>query len=182
MQFKSNRNSNLCKPFSLHELLQQLDKLTGTATGPDEIHNAMLQHLPFYAKKKLLEAYNEIGKNGIFPEICRMSTLIPIPKPGKCPNTADNLRPICLSSCVLKLFERMVNKRLMKHIETNKILESQHGFCKTTNDVITAIDNFGRNAISRQPHAEIIFLDLSKAYDRTWRRLILQKLANRKNY
>lgn len=179
IKFENNRNSKLCKPYSMNELMQQLDKLTGTSPGPDDIHNAMLQRLPFYIKKKLLEAYNELWKNRTFPEAWRKSILIPIPKPGKCPNTADNLRPICLSSCVLKLFERMVNKRLMNHLETNGIFEkSQYGFRKgrQTTDVITEIDNFGRDAIRNKKQAEIIFLDLSKAYDRTWRRLILKRL------
>lgn len=180
IKFKKQRNSEMDKDFSMSEMIFQIDKLTGTSPGPDEIHNAMLKQLPFYAKRKLLEAYNEIWKTGRFPELWRSSILVPIPKQGKCPNTPDNLRPICLSSCVLKLFERMVNRRLMHFLEKNKILgKEQFGFRKghQTNDVITHIDNYARNAISEKKHSEIIFLDLQKAYDRTWRRLILKKLA-----
>lgn len=71
----------------------------------------------------------------------------------------------------------------MNHLETNGTFgKSQHGFRKghQTIDVISQIDNFGKDAIANKKHAEIIFLDLTKAYDRTWRRLILQKLAKAK--
>lgn len=74
----------------------------------------------------------------------------------------------------------MVNKRLMNHLESNGSLgKTQYGFRKghQTTNVVTEIDNFGRTATTNKKHAEIIFLDLTKAYDRTWRRLILQKLA-----
>lgn len=86
----------------MNELLLQIDRLTGTSPGPDEIHNSMIKHLPYYIKRKLLAAYNDLWKNHTFPETWRKSILVPIPKPGKCPNTLDNLRPICLSSCILK--------------------------------------------------------------------------------
>lgn len=166
--------------FSMNEIIFQIDKLTGSSPGPDGIHNSMLKQLPFYVKRKLLEAYNTIWKNGNFPELWRTSILVPIPKPGKCPNTPNNLRPICLSSCVLKLFERMVNRRLMRYLEKNNTLgKVQFGFRRghQTNDVISHIDNYARKAINDKKHAEIIFLDLQKAYDRTWRRLILKRLA-----
>lgn len=180
IKFKKHCNPKMNKEFSVSELLFQLDRLTGTSPGPDEIHNLMIKHLPYYIKIKLLEAYNNVWKNGSFPEIWRESILVPIPKPGKCPNTPDNLRPICLSSCILKLFERMVNRRLMNYLEETQTLgKDQFGFRKghQTKDVITYIHNFGRKAIHEKKQAEIIFLDLQKAYDRTWRRLILKRLA-----
>lgn len=67
--------------FSMSEMIFQIDKLTGSSPGPDGIHNSMLKQLPFYVKRKLLEAYNTIWKNGNFPELWRTSILVPIPKP-----------------------------------------------------------------------------------------------------
>lgn len=74
----------------------------------------------------------------------------------------------------------MVNRRLMRCLEKNNTLgKVQFGFRRghQTNDVISHIDNYARKAINDKKHAEIIFLDLQKAYDRTWRRLILKRLA-----
>ena len=67
--FPKVRDAAYLSDFSMDELLYQLDKLTGTSPGPDNVHNSMLQHLPFYVKKKLLEAFNSIWAGGDFPDI-----------------------------------------------------------------------------------------------------------------
>lgn len=179
--FPKVREAAYLSDFSMNELLYQLDKLTGTSPGPDNVHNSMLQHLPFYVKKKLLDAFNLIWAGDDFPDIWRETLLIPIAKPGKNPNDPDNLRPIHLSSCVLKLFERMVNRRLVDELEERNIFgQHQAAFrCgRSTLDVLASIENFGKAAVAEKKHAELLLLDIAKAYDRTWRRLVLEGLAN----
>jgi hypothetical protein len=41
-----------------------------------------------------------------------MTTVISILKPGKDPNEPESFLPISLTSCICKIMERMVNKRL----------------------------------------------------------------------
>lgn len=175
----SDEESQYTKEFTIHELLYQIDRLTGTSPGPDEVHNTMLQRLPFYAKRKLLNAYNNLWAANDFPSTWKETLLIPIPKPGKSLNDPHNLRPIHLSSCVLKLFERMVNRRLLEALEEqNAFGQQQAGFRRgrQTLDTLTKIEQFGRNAVAEKQHAELLLLDIEKAYDRTWRRLILEGL------
>ena len=48
--------------------------------------------------------------------------MVPIQKPGKDLIDPQNYRPISLTSCVCKLYEKMVNKRLVEYLERNKLL------------------------------------------------------------
>lgn len=178
--YPRQRNAAYNEAFNITELIFQLDTLKGTSPGPDEIHNEMLKRLPFYIKKKLLEAFNKIWSTGSFPQNWRESILIPIPKPGKATNDPKNLRPIYLSSCMMKLFERMVNRRLMNELESKNILgKNQYAFRKgrQTLDPLTEIEEICSNAINEHKHVELLFLDIEKAYDKTWRYLIKENLA-----
>ena len=56
----------------------------------------------------------------MFPHSWRQATNVPIPKPGKDHTNPSNYRPIALTSCLCKLMEKLVNKRLMWFLETNK--------------------------------------------------------------
>lgn len=180
VSFPSDRNASYLQAFSMDELLTQLNNLSGSSPGPDMVHNTMLQHLPAIGKEKLLEAYNTVWTSNTFPAAWKETILVPIPKPGKNPNIPGNLRPIHLSSCVLKLFERMVNRRLMDVLEERNFFgQHQAAFRKgrQTLDTLASIECYGKNAIDSKKHAEFLFLDIEKAYDRTWRRLILEGLA-----
>ena len=51
----------------------------------------------------------------------------PTPKPGKDPAEPNNYRPIALRSCLCKILERIINKKLTWIIESNRILRFQSG-------------------------------------------------------
>ena len=80
----------------------------------------MLKHLPETALDTLLHIFNGIWTTGVFPESWRLATIIPIPKPGKDHAEPTNYRPIALTSCLCKTLERMINKRLVWYLESNK--------------------------------------------------------------
>jgi hypothetical protein len=96
--------------------------------------------------------------------------VIHILKPGKDAIQPENYRPISLTSCLCKIMERMVNKRLVNVLdERNLIPEQQYGFRKnrSTTDVL--------NILNRE-YSAMLSLDISKAYDTCWGRGILNTL------
>ena len=48
--------------------------------------------------------------------------MIPIPKPGKDPTNPTIYRPIALTSCICKIMQRVINRRLVWYIESRKLL------------------------------------------------------------
>lgn len=97
--------------------------------------------------------------------------MIPIPKVGKASKTAESFRPISLTSCFAKIYERLVNRRLTTFLEENKFLDqSQFAFRKgkgVGNYMATMRQDLDR-AFEDEQHVELAVLDLSKAYNRVW--------------
>ena len=100
------------------------------APGPDGVTNDKIKHLGPAAKKTLLELFNKSWKNdsSCFTE---KATIIPVHKKGKDKKYPNSYRPISLLSCLGKLLERVINRRLMSFLEERKILSpTQTGYRK----------------------------------------------------
>ncbi|KXJ69166.1 hypothetical protein RP20_CCG028398 [Aedes albopictus] len=163
--------------FSIEELMWALDRKGGPSIGADNIGYPMLQRLPMTSKVALLELFNRVWDSGKFPEQWKLGTVIPIPKPDADRSLADGYRPIALLSCLGKVFERMVNRRLITELETNKKLDSrQHAFRsgKGVESHLAHLESL--LYFDMNEHVEIVSLDISKAYDTTWKPGILRTL------
>ena len=78
--------------------------------GPDDITISMIKHLTNLAKHTLLKALNKLWEASVYPEQWSKEIKLPFLKPGKDPNLPSSYRPISLTNCICKLFERMVNQ------------------------------------------------------------------------
>ena len=177
--FKSSNTEEYNNPFNLVELKEAINKSHDTATGPDEVHYQMLKHLPPKSLQALLDIFNDIWETGKFPESWELSTIIPVPKPGKDHTEPTNYRPIALTSCLCKTLERMINTRLIWYLESNNLISPvQSGFRseRSTNDNLIRLETFIRDAFIKKEHVVAVFFDLEKAYDTTWRYGILRDL------
>ena len=108
MNFKSQNNKIYNKDFDLDELVEAIQLSHDTATGPDDIHNQMLKHLPDNSLETLSNIFNYIWTIGKFPDDWQYAIIIPIPKPGKDPAEPNNYKPIALKNCLCKTLERMI--------------------------------------------------------------------------
>jgi len=64
--------------------------------------------------------HSDISITGNFPSTWRNSYVVPVP--GKDSEDPSSYRPIALTSCVCKVMEHMINKRLVWYLERNKII------------------------------------------------------------
>ena len=116
-------------PFNTKEFEEALKTLKDkNSPGPDKIINEMLEHLGTKAKSKLLRIFNNSWKTGHVPQSRREVDMVPIHMKGKDQVNTDSYRPISLTSCMGKLMERMINTRLVWHLEKNIITPEQAGF------------------------------------------------------
>ncbi|KAI5756508.1 hypothetical protein M8J77_025578 [Diaphorina citri] len=178
--FSSDNEERYNKPFSMWELESVLKLLkTQSSPGPDEIHNLMLRHLPSSTKSLLLKIFNKIWKEDEFPEGWKKSILVPIPKPNKDSTLPENLRPINLTSCLCKLFERIVVRRLNYFLDSNKLLVPQQSGCRKNRSTLDNLVNLQTdisNAIINKQFLLCTFFDIKFAYDCTQKEVILRQL------
>ena len=172
-------NVLLNAPFTSKEMETQLDWCKDSAPGPDDITISMIKHLTTPAKHTLLKALNKLWEVSVYPEQWSKEIKLPFLKPGKDPNLPSSYRPISLTSCICKLFERMVNHRLMWFLEKNNILcPEQSGFRKHryTIDALTQLTCHIEKGFREKKHTIAVFFDIEKAYDTIWKPEILNYL------
>jgi hypothetical protein len=166
-------------PFSMDELLSALKRTRDTSPGPDAIHNQMLRHLPPSALSFLLSMYNRIWIEGSFPSGWGEAIVVPILKAGKDRSLPTSYRPICLTSCVCKLLERMVNSRLVWLLEGRGLLSNiQCGFRRNRSSVdhLVSLEEQIRQAFLTKQLLVAVFFDIERAYDTAWWYAILRTL------
>ena len=86
-------------------------------SGPDCIPVVVLKNSEpehFYI---LAELFNKCLKESFFPDCWKVSSVVPISKNVAERSTAKNYRPVSILSVVNKVFEKLVNNRIIDHIE-----------------------------------------------------------------
>ena len=114
---------------------------------------------------------------GIFPEACKVTNVIPIFKKGD-KSLPSNYRPVALLSRLGKLQERIVFKNLYNFLIGNNLLyKYQSGFLPHHSTVFQLIDIYHNicQALNNNLFSCIVFCDVSKAFDRVWHRSLLFK-------
>ena len=106
----SSLHNSFCSPFSSAELSTAICKLSSSiVSGPDQIANPLLfKHLPEPAQLLLLSLFSRSWSSHTFPSCWKPTTIIPIHKLGKPTSSPSSFRPISLTSCISKLFERLI--------------------------------------------------------------------------
>ena len=100
-------------------------------------------------------------------------------KPDKPPSQTTSYRPISLLSAIMKLFERVIEKRLRKHLEDNSFFSKyQSGFrkSKSTNDHLFRLSQTIMESFNQGEHVIVAFLDVEKAFDNVWHNGLRHKI------
>lgn len=182
INFSLDTNKTYNKPISIDELQQALRKCTGKSAGLDGIGYPLLQQLPPTGKNTLLNIFNEIWSTGNLPDCWKTSLIVPIPKQrsSKEKHNVRNYRPISLLSCMSKVLEKIVNRRLVQELEKNNLLSACHYAYrngKGTEPYFCDLEQTISKAREKQHHTDCAVLDLCKAFDRSWRHAIVKQLS-----
>ena len=165
-------HSSFCSPFTLAKFHAAASNLfSSTAIGPDKIAYPMLKHLPRSGMDFLLHIFNLSCSSHSFPSIWKTSSIIPIHKMGKPLDSPASFRPISLTSCVSKLFERIILSRLLFFLESNSILSPREASFlpgRSTLDQILYLSQSISDGFNKPwPGSRTILstIDFSKAFD-----------------
>ena len=86
--------------------------------GEDDIRYEIISHLPKSTKNSLLDCLHGLWLPWTSSDLWRTSAVIPSHKPGTHPQLPQSYKLIALTKSVCKLFERMLNKRLVWYLES----------------------------------------------------------------
>lgn len=170
--FLENTNPNgydiLETNFSFNELERALYSLPNTAPGLDKISYAMIQKLPYLALILVLEIFNEIRVYNNIPTAWKKQLILPILKPGYSASEGQSYRPIALSSCIAKVYEKLIKFRLENYLETyHKLPNSSFGFRTTysTMDSLAILISNIQESYALKKYTPAAFIDIEGAYD-----------------
>ena len=178
-------HSSFCSPFTLAEFHAAASNLSSyTATDLDKVAYPMLKHLPRSGMDFLLHIFNLSWSWRSFLFIWKTSSIIPIHKMEKPLDCPASFRPISLTCCVSKLYERIILSRLLFFLESNSILSPhQAGFRpgQSTLDQILYLSQSISDGFNKpRPGSRTILstIDFSKAFDSVWHPALFHKLIS----
>ena len=161
------KEGDMNDPYFDHEdFATALDKLSGSAApGPDGVPAMMLKR----GKRTICRILSQIFKtsfdSGQVPDILKSSYIIPIHK-GESKAEPSNYRNVSLTSHLIKTFERVLVKPLVRYLETNGWMDAkQHGGRagrSTLSQLILHHDQI-LQAMEEGLNIDAIYLDFSKA-------------------
>ena len=149
------------------------------ASGPDCIPVVVLKNCEPELSYILAKLFNISLKEPCFPDCWKVSSVVPVFKNVGERSTAKNYRPVSLLSVVSKVFEKLVNNRIVDHLEKCGLFSDfQYGFrsSRSTADLLTVVSDRIAWAFNRSGATRAVALDISKAFDRVWHAVLLHKL------
>ena len=165
--------------FGVFKLLDKID--VSKASGPDCIPGRILQQLARELAPVLHFIFEQSLNTGDLPAEWTLANVAPIFKKGS-KLQAVNYRPVSLTCISCKLFEHIVCKHILGHLEDHEILtDLQHGFrsgrsCET--QLITTFHDIASAYNKKGSQIDIAVLDFSKAFDTVPHDGLLSKLKH----
>ena len=118
--------------------------------------------------------------NGVIPSDLLLVIICPVFKGGS-RGIPKNYRPVALTSHIVKVFERVIRKSLIRHLEENSMLpDGQHGF-RSLRSTLTQLMNYWDGILENLENGggvDSIYLDFSKAFDKVETGVLLHKLLS----
>ena len=168
-----------CAPFTEAEFADALAQMSTTsAPGEDRVHPRMLHELSQPLRKELLYIINLSWRQGRCPSRWLSGVIVPIHKPGKPKEELTSYRPVCLTSALAKLAERMVCARLRYLLEkTGALPETQSGSRvgrSTLDPLLRLVTDVHAGFIGHESTLATL-IDFSRAYDKVDRLILLEE-------
>ena len=165
--------------FTEEELKTAIKSLKrGKSTGPDGIPNEVYIESTKTTREIHKSIMNNILHHSKIPEQWKEGNLKRLYKGKGALGKCSNERGITLASNAGKLFERLINNRLVPKVE---MTDAQAGGTKgrATVDHILILKELAHIAKKEKKHLTLVYLDVTKAYDKAWLDAIMYVLQKR---
>jgi hypothetical protein len=163
-------------PNEVAKILQSLD--LGKAHGVDGVSVRLLKETSESISVPLSCLFNESFNKSSVPSAWKKANVSPIHKKDS-RSVVGNYRPISLLSTLGKVQERIVYRRLYRFLSDNNLLTPKNSGFKEKDSaiyqLISIVDKIYR-ALEDGKDISMVFLDVSKAFDKVWHLGLLHKL------
>ena len=180
----SKESQSLCQYVSLKSISEQdvieaIYQLKPKYTaGPDKIPAIVIRDCALSLAEPLTALFNLCLREAKFPDEWKKSKIVPVFKSGD-KFCIENYRPVSLINNFGKVFEFIIYKQLFSQLKCY-FNEVQHGFFpgRSTVTNLCAITQYISKSIDLNCQTDVIYIDLSKAFDKLDHDLLLSKLSN----
>ena len=166
-------------PKMVRKVVMNLD--LSTAPGPDCIPVVVLKNCEPELSYILAELFNKCLKESCFADCWKVSSVVPVFMNVGERSTAKNSHPVSLLSVVSKVFEKLLNSRIVNHLEKCGLFpDFQYGFrsSRSTPDLLTVVSDRIARAFNKSGATRAVALDIFNAFDRIWHAGLLHKLKS----
>ena len=165
--------------FTCEDIVSAINEISEhSACGENDIPAIILKKCKSSISYPILLIWEESLRLGYVPKLYKNQFITPVHKKDSKAEAA-NYRPISLTSHIIKIFERIIRKHLVAHLEKNKLIcSNQHGFRKHRScltQLLVHIDTILQN-LQNGVDTDVIYLDYAKAFDKVDHELLLKKL------
>ena len=167
------------------DIIQELKniKKPRSAPGSDGITYLHLKKAPIHVLMELTTLYNLVMRYGHMPSAWKVANVKMLPKSNKDRTQSENYRPITLTSNFLELFEKPINKRLLKHLNDHNTIPIQQAAyrrkCSTTHQLHRLL-TYVHAAKANEEQTIAVLLDIKGAFDSVWHKGLIHKAINAK--
>ena len=137
-------------PKMVGKVIMNLD--LSKASGPDCFPVVVLKICEPELSYILAELFHKCLMESCFPDCWKVSSVVPVFKNVGERSTAKNYRSVSLLSVVSKVFEKLVNNRIVDHLEKCGLFSDfQYGFrsSQSTADLLTVVSDRIARAFNR---------------------------------
>ena len=161
----------------MEEAIRQMSSNAGP--GPDGIPSLLLKKCVNSLSQPLALLWTESLATGVIPDQFKVGLITPVHKSGG-RDEVKNYRPITLTSHLIKVFERVLVRKLVEYLESCDLLNNaQHGFRKNRSCLSQLMDHYQSilNIMESGHGADVIYLDFAKAFDKVDHGILMMKLV-----
>ena len=165
--------------FEVSDIIKAIEDIKpNAAPGPDDIPVMLLKNCkdavaePIHLIWKMCFSAEEV------PSLYKFSHVFPLYKKDS-RAMPTNYRPVSLTSHVIKIFERVIRKKMADYLEMNDLIcNRQHGFRAGRSCLTQLLHHFNDalESITNNSDFDSIYLDYAKAFDKVDHKLLLKKL------
>ena len=126
----------------------------------------------------LTNLFNKSLRDGIFPAFWKLANVKPIFKNKRSPSDISNYRPINLLSCLSKVLEKLVFKRIYEHLMNHDLLTDKQSGYRPKHSTQLQLMFLSHNlyeTIDTGHDFTAIYLEISRYFDKIWHKGVLHK-------